>query len=492
MPNILAQDIVNAAIQDSQSQTTNRTALYDYTDRIHQRILRESKWRFLLSDPKSFVTMPGVSAYTLISGSAPAGCFSTGLNLTDFNNIAPGSVYNLTTFSKMEEDADDATTLNYIINRDGSLRSGNPRTYANSLTNPGTIFVKPVPDNQNQYFPVPETPVVTISFPVGCTLPSRIYWGVVTYVDSLNGEGVQCTIPFTVAVPAGGVVTVASPNPVPGGGIAGNQAAYSSWNLYMGKAQNNYFLQNLVPIIIGTNWTEPTTGAFTGALPVPSTLNLPVNAQLGILNNGELIAVTGQGTLPVYNYALKDSNGALWEVIVSGNNIITQSVSPASYIKQVTSVFLTDTSGISTWQISVNTLGMLQSVVASTPPSQTLTSQNPPLTATIQPLNAYVIQFRYYKTRNQIVNPTDVLQIPYAYKDIVIAGVNYLANMYLDRAENREPSAKTIFWKKDFDEGMSQIRRDLRVSYRKTDYISPDVISQYVVANQQGIPTLGW
>ena len=73
MSEIQAQDVVNAVIQDSQNQTTNRTALYDYVDRIHQRILRESQWRFLLSDPQTFVTMPGVSSYTLVSGTPPAG-----------------------------------------------------------------------------------------------------------------------------------------------------------------------------------------------------------------------------------------------------------------------------------------------------------------------------------------------------------------------------------------------------------------------------------
>src|ERR1017187_6388770 len=120
MPVILAQDIVNAAIQDSQVQTTNRTALYDYTDRIHQRILRESQWRFLLSDPQTFVTMPGISGYNLTSGAAPPGVFQTPLRLTNFNFIAPGSVYDLTHAVKLEEDYDEQTTLHALIYRDGS------------------------------------------------------------------------------------------------------------------------------------------------------------------------------------------------------------------------------------------------------------------------------------------------------------------------------------------------------------------------------------
>ncbi len=107
-------------------------------------------------------------------------------------------------------------------------------------------------------------------------------------------------------------------------------------------------------------------------------------------------------------------------------------------------------------------------------------------------MNAYVIQFRYYRKRNPIVNPTDVLQIPYMYKDIVIAGVNYLANLYMNRNDGVQPSAKSSIWKRDFEQGLAQIRRDLRINYRKTDFISPDPASQYVVGNQQGIPTMGW
>lgn len=490
MPTIQAQDIVTAAIQDSQSQTTNRTALYDYVDRIHQRILRESRWRFLLSDPQTFATLPGVSSYTLISGTAPAGSFQTGLELTDFNYISPGSVYNLTTFSKIEEDPDEATTLNYIINRDGSLRSGNPRTYANVIGNPGTILLKPVPDAQNQYYPVPETPVVTYQSQVGCTLPTRIYWGVVTYVDSLNGEGTQCTIPFTIVIPYGNVLVVQSPNPVPGGGIAGNQAVYGYWNLYVGTSQNNYYIQTSVPNTIGQSWTEPTTGAFMGALMIPSTFATPVSVYASIESNGMLQATSSTSTIPFFPWALVDSSGQWWEVVSSGGFLTTTSIAHTTGVKSFSAIYLTDTSGAHVWQVTVGTNGLL--TASTTTISVGYPVYGPPITSTIQPLNSYIIQFRYYKQRNQIVNPTDVLQIPYAYKDIVVAGVNYLTSQYLDRQESREPSEKTLLWKRDFDEGLSQIRRDLRVSYKKTDYISPDTMSQYVVGNQQGIPTMGW
>jgi hypothetical protein len=496
MPTIQAQDIVNAAIQDSQSQTTNRTALYDYTDRIHQRILRESQWRFLLSDPQVFTTMPGVSGYTLVSGTSPAGAFQTANQLTNFANIAPGSVFNLTTWTKLEEDSDTQTTLSYFNQRDGSLRYGYPRTYYNSLSNPGTIYLKPVPDSQNEYYPVPETPEIT--FTPGGSLPARIYFGVVTFVDSLNGESTQSVIPFTAAVPAGYLITVNSPNPVPSG-IAGNQAVYGWWNCYIGYAVNNYNRQNFAPIALNTNFTEPTLGINTGTLPVPSATYLPPATSQTVLSitSGGLLGTTNIG-VPVYPsfWAIEAPNSGLWQVSVNGSGMLTTSaIAPnPSLINVISTLYLTDTSNVSTWAITVTNSGQLESTVYATPPTTAAVNGNPPTTTTIQPLNAYVIQFRYYQTRAQITsaNPSQVLQIPYAYKDIVIAGVNYLATLYMDRDANREPSAKTLQWKRDFDVGLSQIRRDLRVNYRKTDFIQPDVISQYVVGNQQGIPTLGW
>jgi hypothetical protein len=497
MPVIEAQDIVNAVIQDSQSQTTNRSALYDYTDRIHQRILRESQWRFLLSDPQVFVTMPGVSSYTLVSGTPPAGSFQTNNLLTNFANIAPGSVYNLTTNNKLEEDTDDITSLSYFRNLDGSLRSGYPRTYSNSIANPGTIFLKPVPDDQNQYYPVPETPVVT--FTAGGTLPARIYYGVVTFVDSLQGESTQCEVPFVVSVPAGYLATIHSPNSSIGG-ISGNQTLYNFWNVYIGYAVNNYSRQNSTPTAIGTNWTENALGIMTGTLPVPSVLALqPASSQtvLSISENGLLTTTnTGTNVYPFY-WALEDTNGNLWQIQVNSGTGQLQAVALApnpSTVNVYTALYLTDTSDYATWAITVTTIGQLQASVYSVPPATIAVNGGPPLTSTIQPLNAYAIHFRYYQSRSQITssNPTQALQVPYAYKDIVIAGVNYLAGLYMDRLESREPSAKTLSWKRDFDQGLAQIRRDLRINYRKTDFISPDSTSQYQVSNNQGIPTMGW
>lgn len=489
MPSILAQDVVAAVIQDAQQQTTNRTALYDYVDRIHQRVLRESKWRFLLSDPQAFVTLPGVASYNVTSTSAPAGVFQTPLGLTDFNNFAPGTVYSLTNWVKLEEDADSETTLNTLVNRDGSLRQGSPRTYSLSIANPGVITLKQVPDAENTYYPVPETPVTT--YTAGGSLAQRTYYGVVTYVDSLGGESTACNVPFTVVIPANSLLTVQSPSAT-AGSIAGNQAIYGFWNLYLGTSLGNYYLQTPAPVALGTSWTEPTVGAFIGNYPLPSIINTPTASVLSVLSNGMLQATTTTQTNPSYPWALVDPTGGWWEIQVSGGNVTASSMTPTAGVKTFTTLYLHDTTNTYIWGIAVTSSGMIYATQEPTTFSTSTVYTLPPTTTTIQPLNAYVIQFRYYKTRNQIVNPTDVLQIPYAYKDIVIAGVNYLASLYMDERENREPSAKTVVWKNDFEEGLKQIRRDLRVSYRKVDFVRPDAVSQYVVSNNQGIPTMGW
>jgi hypothetical protein len=496
MPVIVAQNVVNAVIQDQQMLTTNTTALYDYVDRVHQRILRESRWRFLLSDPQQFVTMPGISAYSVISGTPPAGVFPTNLNLIDFANFVPDSVFNLTSGIQIREDSDVQNTLNYIRNRDGSLRFGTPRTYATSIDNPGVIYLQPVPDDQNLYYPVPETPVITSSPLAGCMLPNRIYFGVATFVDNLGGEGTQCAIPFTIAVPGGSVVTVESPN-LSIGGIAGNQAVYGFWNLYMGYAMNVYNRQNSQPISIGTNWIEPTTGINTGVLQVPSATYLPPATSqsiLAIAPDGTLTTTNlGNSVLPSF-WAIRDANNIPWQVTISvGGFLETASLAGVETNTNVfNTIYMTDTSGISTWAITIDISGNLHSTLFSTPPATSALNGIPPTSPSIQPLNAYVMQFRYAQQRNQIVNPTDVLQVPYAYNDIVIAGVNYLASMYTDRWNKQNASDKTLMYKEDFTQGLAQIRRDLRVNFRKTDFITPDRATQVIIGNEQGIPTLGW
>jgi hypothetical protein len=96
---------------------------------------------------------------------------------------------------------------------------------------------------------------------------------------------------------------------------------------------------------------------------------------------------------------------------------------------------------------------------------------NPPTTNSTIPQTGYLMEFRYYQKRVPITTVTQTVQIPDIYRDVLIAGVNYLVAMYLSRQEDRD---KVQFWKGEFMDGLRQMRKDLNLSFRNTNYISPD------------------
>ena len=94
----------------------------------------------------------------------------------------------------------------------------------------------------------------------------------------------------------------------------------------------------------------------------------------------------------------------------------------------------------------------------------------PPTTNAVEPIDGYIIEFRYYRQRTQITGASQVLQIPDDYKDIVIAGVNSLAFAYL-----KEPTEASA-WGQIYGNGIREIVRDLNRE-RTDDYVRPDATS---------------
>lgn len=80
----------------------------------------------------------------------------------------------------------------------------------------------------------------------------------------------------------------------------------------------------------------------------------------------------------------------------------------------------------------------------------------------------YTIEFRYYKVRAALTLVGDTLQIPDVYKDVVIAGVAWLAATYLDN----QPE-KAAVWLQIYKDGLRQIIRD-RNLHPRTDFLAPD------------------
>lgn len=101
----------------------------------------------------------------------------------------------------------------------------------------------------------------------GVLAASRCYVRV-TYLAALGETAVSPEA--SIVVPAGGLLTVASP-PQDTKGLA------TGWNVYVGTAPGQETLQNSVPLAIGASWTEPLTGLVTGTAALPAYLSIVEN-----------------------------------------------------------------------------------------------------------------------------------------------------------------------------------------------------------------------
>lgn len=114
-----------------------------------------------------------------------------------------------------------------------------------------------------------------------------------------------------------------------------------------------------------------------------------------------------------------------------------------------------------------------------TEPNTGLISSGPsiPNQNTLEPINAYIIKFRYFKQRLELVEATDYLQIPSNYQDIVVAGVSALAWKIIGRDSDAQASYEA------YKGGMTEMIWD-KNQFPDTDFIRPDPTS-YV--NQQNM-----
>lgn len=359
--NTTAEDIINAVIQDAQILATNRNAILDYVNRVCQRILRDTQWCFLRSQPQRFITQPGATDYYLGSGAPPAGSIPTGLNLTDVWSVWTDTVFDRTHNTQLMMNAASAMNSVSLSFKDGTWRAAPPRSFKYEIINPNVLSLYPIPDNANTYQPVPVSPICTTD--AQGTLASRVYYVYATFVDDQGNESSGSTVPTVIYLPQHTTLVASSPLAEV---ASASQVNYSHWNCYVGTTPTSATLQNTSPIAVGTPYSEATSGQVTGTASLPTVNNL-------------------------------------------------------------------------------------------------------------DPMLGYVIEFRYYKQRQPINSIADVLQIPDYYADVVIAGCNFYYNLYMDKASDRE---KAMIWKGEWLDGIKQIRKDLNISFRNTDFISPDPASQ--------------
>lgn len=469
-----AESVINSVIQDGQVQTTNRTNLLGYVNRVSLRLLRETQWLFLKSEEQRFITQPDAMSYWLgTSGGVPPGCVNTGLNLSDVYSIIPDSVYDLSNGRRLTQDADSILVGQILRFRDANFRSSNPRSYSYDYGVPGVLNLVPPPDNENNYQPIPSSPIC--NWTTGGTLPQRNYYILVTLVDSSGGESVACYQYSNILVPVYSLLTVQSPTVDV---MSSSTVSYSYYNIYVSTTSNGtFYKQNGVPIPQGQTWTEPLTGVSSHA-PVTNQFTLVSSGgfcfSVGIHTTGQLFETPSEGAANLVY--LSDTSGNKYLLGINDiGQLTTTAATPYAYQQAV----LADSSG-QYWALSVDSAGHL----VTTQTAVTAIPVTPPQTSTIAPIQGYVISFHYQKKHIQIADSSDVLQIPDDYSDVVIAGVNYYANLYTSKSDDL--GVKVAVWKKEFLDGMAQMRRDLRINFRNTDYIMPDPSTQYYPGIQYG------
>lgn len=336
------------------NQTDNPAVLIDYCNRVHLQMLRFSRWQFLLSPPQRFVTQMEQTDYWVgPSGANPAGTVDTGLNLSDMGIVREGTVFDRSNYRNLKRTT-EPPNIDKLELGDSASRPGRPRLWRNAPDTPNIINLYPKPNNQNDYQPQPNTPIVT--YTAGGSLPARIEFYKISYVDDLGGESVASQDEMRVFIPANNVAVVNSPNPAVSKAASG--VGYSKYKVYAATVTGAEQLQTVSPVAIGTNWTEPTSGLISGTAPV------------------------------------------------SG--------------------------------------------------------------ATIETLWGYVMEFRYYKARQQLTTVNDFLQVPLLYKDIIIAGVNALGWMLIGKDN------MVAAWTQRYVAGLTEMVKDKNLFPKGQDFVQAD------------------
>ncbi len=289
-------DVINGVSQDVRNQlssqfgTAGQPVLIDYTNRIHKQMLRFSRWPFLKSEPQYFLTDMGQSSYWVGPvGTGPAGTVETGLNLLDVYQFKKDSVMDLSNQQALKWLFTSPQGPN-LIDRTGAGRPGLPAVFTQNLNDPNILQIFPPPNNQNNSQPSPQVPITTTT--VSGALPARTYLIKYTLVDTLGGESTSTTVGAPTYIPANSLAMMKSPATGYFGQLPDSFSQsgiqYNRYNVYAVQAglvngvpqnEGTETKQNSVPILFGTDWTEPGTGLTTNGVSVPRVNTLqPVGA----------------------------------------------------------------------------------------------------------------------------------------------------------------------------------------------------------------------
>jgi len=112
--------------------------------------------------------------------------------------------------------------------------------------------------------------------------------------------------------------------------------------------------------------------------------------------------------------------------------------------------------------------------ILSVPNGQTVIAQNfgPNASTTAATASSgYTIEFRYFRLQQQVNEPTQPLQIPIIYKDILCAGVDWLGFKYLQKDEDSQ------HWFSVYTQGRIQMVKDKNLFPRAEEFVRPDPLA---------------
>lgn len=93
------------------------------------------------------------------------------------------------------------------------------------------------------------------------------------------------------------------------------------------------------------------------------------------------------------------------------------------------------------------------------------------------PQGVFTIEFRYFAEPIILANVTDIIQVPDHYQDVLVAGVDEKAFVFLKKSEEAQ------YWAGVYGEGKRSIIRDVNLFPRGAEFIRPDVVSQPANSN---------
>lgn len=152
---MFVSDILNGASQDvrrlldsaNPNAASDIATLVDYTNRIQLQLMREYRWRFLISGTLQFQTVATFQDYWIGPvGGNPATAIDTGLNITNMGNIKPGTVFDRTNFHRLWSSDEAPLGPDFSNPASPNAIDGRPRIYRNDASTPYIFSVYPASD----------------------------------------------------------------------------------------------------------------------------------------------------------------------------------------------------------------------------------------------------------------------------------------------------------------------------------------------------------